>query len=94
MALETLVEIDYRQLNPETLEAVIGAFVLREGTDYGMNEASLEAKMHSIRTQLEKGAVRLVFDLDADNCTILSESEFQANASRLRKKKVESENGD
>jgi hypothetical protein len=32
-------------LEPDTLRAVIESFVLREGTDYGEHETSLEAKV-------------------------------------------------
>ena len=71
------VEIPYEQLEPETLEAVIQAFVLREGTDYGVQEATLQSKTQSVLTQLCSGKAKLVFDQETESCTILLETEFQ-----------------
>ena len=40
---------------PDTLRAVVESFVLREGTDYGVHEASLEAKVAQVLLQLRRG---------------------------------------
>ena len=37
--------IPFQQLNPDTLNALIEAFVLREGTDYGDSDISLSGKV-------------------------------------------------
>ena len=50
------------ELSPEALRAVIESFVLREGTDYGQREFSLEEKVAQVRRQLERGEVRIVFE--------------------------------
>ena len=39
------IEVPYLQLASETLVAVIEAFILRNGTDYGTEEAKLETKV-------------------------------------------------
>ncbi len=57
-------------LQPETLTRVIEEFILREGTDYGMAEYSLDEKVIHVRRQLEKGKVRIVYDEKSDSCTI------------------------
>ncbi len=50
------------ELSPEALRAVIESFVLREGTDYGQREFSLEEKVAQVRRQLERGEARIVFE--------------------------------
>ena len=41
-------------LKAETLNRVIEEFVLREGTDYGLREFSLEQKVNTSNLQLSK----------------------------------------
>jgi uncharacterized protein YheU (UPF0270 family) len=41
---------------------VIESFVLREGTDYGVHELSLEQKVARVLRQLESGEARIWFD--------------------------------
>src|SRR3954469_9256565 len=49
-------------LEPDTLRAVIESFVLREGTDYGVHETSLEDKVAQALTQLRRGEAHITFD--------------------------------
>jgi uncharacterized protein YheU (UPF0270 family) len=49
-------------LEPHTLRAVIESFVLREGTDYGEHETSLETKVAQVLTQLRRGEAHITFD--------------------------------
>ena len=49
-------------LEPDTLRAVIESFVLREGTDYGEHETSLEAKVAQVLMQLRRGEAQITFD--------------------------------
>jgi len=49
-------------LEPDTLRAVIESFVLREGTDYGLHETSLEAKVAQVLMQLRRGEAHITFD--------------------------------
>ena len=72
-----LLEIDFKALAPETLETVIESFVLREGTDYGAVEASMESKVKAVRTQLIHGKAKLVFDTESETCSILLEQDFK-----------------
>jgi uncharacterized protein YheU (UPF0270 family) len=65
------VEVPFRQIAPETLERLIEAFVLREGTDYGALEARLERKIADVRSQLESGEAHIVFDLTTETCSIV-----------------------
>ena len=54
--------IPWSQLAPDTLQAVIESFVLREGTDYGMYDVPLDSKVSQVRKQLERGEAQIVFD--------------------------------
>ena len=56
------VKIPHEVLSPEALRSVIKSFVLREGTDYGELEFSLEQKMSQVLRQLERGEAQIVFD--------------------------------
>ena len=56
------MEIPLNALSEEALTGVIESFVLREGTDYGHRDVSLERKCAAVRRQLERGEARLVFD--------------------------------
>jgi uncharacterized protein len=50
------------ELAPDTLRAVVESFVLREGTDYGIHELSLEAKVEQVLVQLRRGEAHITFD--------------------------------
>ncbi len=56
------IEVPYRALSAQALRGVVEAFVLREGTDYGEREISLESKVAQVMRQLERGEARIVFD--------------------------------
>lgn len=64
------LRIPYDSLSADLLHSVIESFVLREGTDYGAREISLEAKVEQIRRQLEKGDAHLMFDAESESITI------------------------
>ena len=57
-----LVEIPLTELPSETLQSLVESFVLREGTDYGVQEVSLAAKVAQVVRQLQRGEARIVFD--------------------------------
>ena len=56
------VPIPFRELSPDALRGVIESFVLREGTDYGAHEYSLDDKVEHVMRQLERGEARILFD--------------------------------
>ncbi len=53
--------IPWQDIAPDTLENLIREFVLREGTDYGTVEVSLQDKIDQVKAQLEKGDAVIVF---------------------------------
>jgi uncharacterized protein len=65
------IHIPHRELSPEALRGVIESFVLREGTDYGEREYSLDDKVAHVRQQLERGEARIEFDPDTESLDII-----------------------
>lgn len=59
---ERYVVVATRDLSSEALRGVIEEFITREGTDYGLVEASLERKVADVERQLACGEARIVFD--------------------------------
>ncbi len=57
-----LVDVPMTELAPDTLQALVEAFVLREGTDYGERELPLATKVGQVVRQLQRGEARIVFD--------------------------------
>ena len=64
------VEVPYGELPADLLNAVIESFVLREGTDYGEKELSLEDKVARVIRQLKKGDAKIMFDPETESVTI------------------------
>lgn len=70
--------IPWQQLDVQTLNSLIEAFVLREGTDYGEHELSLEQKVNDVHRQLESGEVILVWSQLHETVNLLPRGNFQA----------------
>lgn len=64
------VEVPYGDLAADLLHAVVESFVLREGTDYGEREFSLEDKVARVLLQLKKGEAKIMFDPESESVTI------------------------
>ncbi len=58
-------------LEPDTLRAVIETFVLREGTDYGLHEASLEDKVAQVLKQVQRGEAHVTFDPATESVNVV-----------------------
>jgi uncharacterized protein len=69
------IAIPPEQLSPQALRGVIEAFVLREGTDYGEREFSLEQKMAHVAAQIEAGEAQIWFDPNSNSIDIVRSSE-------------------
>lgn len=72
-----MIEIPLDRLSPEVLRGVIEEFILREGTDYGVQESSLDNKIAQVRRQLGRGDVLITFDPVTENCTLLTKHQFK-----------------
>ena len=65
------VVVPYTELSPEALRGVIESFVLREGTEYGDRDVSLEDKVSQVTRQLRRGEARIVFDPESESIDIV-----------------------
>ncbi|MDN3608863.1 YheU family protein [Vibrio ostreicida] len=53
--------VPWQDIESDTLENLIREFVLREGSDYGEIEVSLQDKIDQIQAQLQSGEAVVVF---------------------------------
>jgi uncharacterized protein len=65
------VVVPYTDLAPELLHAVVESYVLREGTDYGEKEYSLEDKVSHVIVRLKRGEAQIVFDPESETVSIV-----------------------
>lgn len=70
-----MVKISWQSLSADALTGVIDDFVLREGTEYGAAEVSLEAKRERVREQLRRELAVIWFDQETQSVTIATASD-------------------
>lgn len=70
--------IPHDQLDKDTLYNLIESYVLREGTDYGEQEFSIESKVAQVKQQLKNGEAMVFFSELHESVTIISKNEFKA----------------
>jgi uncharacterized protein YheU (UPF0270 family) len=66
------VLVPHSELSPDILRAVIESFVLREGTDYGEHEVSLDQKVGAVMRQLVRGEAQILFDPATESVAIVT----------------------
>lgn len=66
------VVIPYTELSDEALRGVLEAFVLREGTEYGERDVSLEQKVAQVTRQLRRGEAQIVFDPASETVDVVA----------------------
>jgi uncharacterized protein YheU (UPF0270 family) len=64
------VVVPYTELSGEALRGVLESFVLREGTEYGQREFSLDEKVAHVMGQLRRGEARIIFDPESETIDI------------------------
>jgi uncharacterized protein len=64
------VVVPHTELADDVLHAVVESYVLREGTDYGEREFSLEDKVAHVISRLERGEAQIVFDPETESVSI------------------------
>ena len=69
--------IPWQELSTETLDNLIESFVLREGTDYGMQEKTLEQKVADVKKQLVSGEAVLVSSELHESVNIMPAAQFR-----------------
>lgn len=73
-----MIIIPPERLAPEVLSALIEAYVLQEGTDYGEQEVTLARKIDQVGAQISKGKVLIAWDEEHQSCNLVSREQFQA----------------
>lgn len=71
--------IPWNELSTETLDNLIESFVLREGTDYGIQEKTLEQKVADVKKQLKSGEAVLVWSELHESVNIMPASQFHSD---------------
>jgi len=69
--------IPWQEIQADTLKNLIKEFVLREGTDYGAKEISLEDKTQQVLKQLKSGEAVIVFSELHEQVNIKLKREIQ-----------------
>ena len=68
--------IPHQELDSETLTSLIESVVLREGTDYGTVELSLEEKVELVKKQLADGLAIIEFSEEHESVNIVAVDKF------------------
>jgi hypothetical protein len=66
------IEIPLDNLSEAAIEGIIESFILREGTDYGAVEISLESKKTQIRKQIARKEIKVFFDPNSESVTLMT----------------------
>ncbi|MEL0659726.1 YheU family protein [Psychromonas arctica] len=71
------MRIPYQQLDETTLNNLIEQYILREGTDYGEVEFSLQEKTLQITQQIKNEEIYIMYSELNESVTLVSKQEFQ-----------------
>jgi uncharacterized protein len=63
--------VPYTELSGDALRGVLESFVLREGTEYGERDVSLDQKVAQVEKQLRRGEAQIVFDPESQTIDIV-----------------------
>jgi len=66
------MEIPYQNLKKELLTAMLKEIVTRDGTDYGEQEKTIEAKVAGAMRSLEEGKACLYWDTESETASLHS----------------------
>jgi uncharacterized protein YheU (UPF0270 family) len=68
--------VPWQEISKDALNGIIEEFIMREGTDYGEQEASLEKKKQDLLNQLQTGHIVLVYSELHETVNLMLASEF------------------
>ena len=63
--------VPFDSIDEETLQSLVESFVLREGTDYGEVEISLQEKVDQIIEQLRSGNIVIEYSEEHESVNII-----------------------
>lgn len=64
------MEIPYQSLNPQILTEMLKEIVTRDGTDYGLEEKTLEEKVSAALNAIEQGKAYLHWDVESETASL------------------------
>lgn len=67
------IQIPMNKLSEAALNALVEEFILREGTDYGTAQHTLEDKKRHIFKQLQSNKIIIMFDPKLENTTLITQ---------------------
>lgn len=68
--------IPWQDLDENTLINIVDSFILREGTDYGATELSLEQKRQRLLSSIKQGRVIIVWSELHETIDLKNKDEF------------------
>ena len=68
--MRPVIVVPYQELSAEALHGVIDHFVLREGTDYGHRDYTLDEKRGRVLVLLRDGKAEICYDPEEDHLDI------------------------
>ena len=69
--MQAPIEIPWQRLQPEQLRALSEAFILREGTDYGLQELAHDVKLKRLLALIKQREVIITFDATTETFNIV-----------------------
>jgi len=70
-----MIKVPPESLSAQALRGVVEAFVLREGTDYGHRDFTLDEKCEGVARQLARGEAEIWFDPETGGTDIRTVTE-------------------
>jgi uncharacterized protein len=74
--VESPVLISSADLSQEALAGIIESFILREGTDYGVNEVEYAKKHEQILNKINKNEFLITFDPETESVNLLTRQQW------------------
>lgn len=71
--------IPWQDLEEETLINIAESFILREGTDYGEEELSLQHKTQNLLTKIKQGEALIIWSELHESIDIKNKMDFFSN---------------
>ena len=78
------VVVPLNEIPEESLRKLVSGFVLREGTDYGEQEVSLQAKVEQVLARLKSGEAVIVYSELEESFDIVSRDSLSLMEAQYR----------
>ena len=70
------VRVPWDRVPEDQQRAIVESVVLREGTDYGLNERSFDSKVRALMERLRRGDAILTYDPTLDSFNVVTKDTF------------------